>query len=1437
MKHIYNNLRWLFTILFLSLTINYVIADNEPNNDVASATIISLNNITNGSLSSSDLIDYYKITTTIDGRLNIDDNTSTNLGYYISLYDADGSTLIKSVTRYESNSGTRIGVSLSPGDYYIKLSRTGYGDGTYNLNPIFTSISHPGDNESNDEFTSASILNLNTQNSGNLGSRRDGIWDVDDYWKITIPEDGRLIIKDSTESHLGYYISIYDNDGTTLIKSATRYESNSGTIIGVNLSPGIYYLQLHRTGYDYTNYGTYTIYPDFTPVTYPGDTESNDTYTNANILKLNKQNSGNLGSRRDGIWDVNDYWKITIAEDGRLIIKDTTESHLGYYISIYDNDGTTLIKSETRYDSNSGNRIGVNLSPGTYYLQLHRTGYDYTNYGTYTIFPDFTPVTYTGDIESNDTYTNANILKLNKQNSGNLGSRRDGIWDVDDYWKITIPEDGRLIIKDTTESHLGYYISLYDNDGTTIIKSVTRYESNSGTRIGVNLSPGIYYLQLHRTGYDYTNYGTYTIFPDFTPVTYPGDIEPNDSLDIAINLVLNTKNTGNLGSRRDGIWDVYDYWKFSIPENGRLIIKDTTEPHLGYYIRLYRSIDNALIRGYTRYDSNSGLRINESLTAGDYYLVLERSGYNYSSYGSYTIFPEYIKSPKADFEVFQGVKNISFNNKTIGGESYEWDFGDGETSDLVNPSHSYSEPGEYLVSLIAHNLAGEDTAKHDVIIYGIKGVSPENVGNNGTVTLTILGGGFSNESVVKIGKAGNYISATSIKHIERGALEATFNLSDIALGMWDISITNVGKPEILQQNAINIVESNEPEPWVNLSGRSKALFNRWQTYTLEYGNTGNVDADYVPVFITMSDPDNNILEFIDLEIVYPEYVAQNNLTARFDSINYYFDIDTIFGEVQKTRVYPLVVPKIPAGYSGSIQFKVKTGSSVVINAWNNAPMMINNQIAKNCDGEDPELTKCIHKAMLKAVTTGVVNIVNEAIPGYACVVAVGTEVFTIANNNIGVGEGRTWGSALYSWVSVGLGCIGDVVKTIALPLKVAIGVVSVIQMTDQAFTDVDDCKSKFEKKSFRKKNIKGVTSFDPNEIVGPSGFGENQYISSLEKATYTIYFENKSSAAAPAQEIWIVDTLDISKFKTDDFSFGKITIGTTTIDLLLGQKEFSQDIDLRPQQNIIGRISGTFDSNTGIIKVYFTSLNPETMSDNEDPDLGILPPNNNSPEGEGNISFSVGIQNVADGFTFENKATIVFDYNAPIQTNIWTNTIDQKAPASKINYHNYNEETGEITITIDGVDSNSGVWYYSLYSSVDGGDYEPVLLTYTDEVTLKVEKGSVYKFYSVAVDMVGNEESAPDVEDLNFEILGNTDYDKVSLYSIYPNPVHGYLFIDSQMQGDSFIEIIDTRGSTVATKLMKTISGKVDLTSLSNGAYYVRITNDKYSIVKKIIIE
>ena len=64
--------------------------------------------------------------------------------------------------------------------------------------------------------------------------------------------------------------------------------------------------------------------------------------------------------------------------------------------------------------------------------------------------------------------------------------------------------------------------------------------------------------------------------------------------------------------------------------------------------------------------------------------------------------------PIALFEVpdtifFIGSFPIEFKNQSEGAVSYEWDFGDGNTSNEFEPLHSYEEPGEYTVTLTVFN--------------------------------------------------------------------------------------------------------------------------------------------------------------------------------------------------------------------------------------------------------------------------------------------------------------------------------------------------------------------------------------------------------------------------------------------------------------------------------------------------------------------------------------------------------------------------------------------------------------------------------------------------------------------------------------------------------------------------------------------------------------
>jgi len=78
------------------------------------------------------------------------------------------------------------------------------------------------------------------------------------------------------------------------------------------------------------------------------------------------------------------------------------------------------------------------------------------------------------------------------------------------------------------------------------------------------------------------------------------------------------------------------------------------------------------------------------------------------------LMPEMVKifkTPVARFAVdhpvaLLGQARLTFDNQTEEGETYSWDFGDGHSSSLINPTHEYDRVGKFPVTLIASSGIG-----------------------------------------------------------------------------------------------------------------------------------------------------------------------------------------------------------------------------------------------------------------------------------------------------------------------------------------------------------------------------------------------------------------------------------------------------------------------------------------------------------------------------------------------------------------------------------------------------------------------------------------------------------------------------------------------------------------------------------------------------------
>ncbi len=66
-------------------------------------------------------------------------------------------------------------------------------------------------------------------------------------------------------------------------------------------------------------------------------------------------------------------------------------------------------------------------------------------------------------------------------------------------------------------------------------------------------------------------------------------------------------------------------------------------------------------------------------------------------------------------------KTIIISNTSVAATSYEWDFGDGNSSTEKDPSHTYATTGIYTVSLTASNTGGSHSVSHQYSYYSIDG--------------------------------------------------------------------------------------------------------------------------------------------------------------------------------------------------------------------------------------------------------------------------------------------------------------------------------------------------------------------------------------------------------------------------------------------------------------------------------------------------------------------------------------------------------------------------------------------------------------------------------------------------------------------------------------------------------------------------------------------
>lgn len=101
---------------------------------------------------------------------------------------------------------------------------------------------------------------------------------------------------------------------------------------------------------------------------------------------------------------------------------------------------------------------------------------------------------------------------------------------------------------------------------------------------------------------------------------------------------------------------------------------------------------------------------------GSYSVTLTVSNSAGSNTSTQTGFITVIPNPVAGFSSSTNNATATFTNTSTNANTYVWDFGDGNASNLANPVHTYTNDGTYTVVLTASGICGTATFTQNVVI-------------------------------------------------------------------------------------------------------------------------------------------------------------------------------------------------------------------------------------------------------------------------------------------------------------------------------------------------------------------------------------------------------------------------------------------------------------------------------------------------------------------------------------------------------------------------------------------------------------------------------------------------------------------------------------------------------------------------------------------------
>jgi subtilase family serine protease len=713
----------------------------------------------------------------------------------------------------------------------------------------------------------------------------------------------------------------------------------------------------------------------------------------------------------------------------------------------------------------------------------------------------------------------------------------------------------------------------------------------------------------------------------------------------------------------------------------------------------------------------------------------------------------------------------------IRGENVPNSLANNEVKQVGKPN---TKPIDSKQAVTAENV----TVKAEIIPFSITSVSPNRIGDNGQVTITLKGAKFAEGATVKLVQGNNVLNAAKIIFADSATIKARFFFTNAPHGAYDVVLVNPNNMTAIVNQSITIETATSLQPSLNTISNGSAIVGRYFSTTSELVNTGNVDIPYAFVLVAFTEQSqvgirrgaNTYPRQSDNPIANWKY---NSPTSdQIDNILFdqFFirDLEPNGKETFQVNVLGNSANEYSAKYITKAM-----STEEFIQLLRSKANTLRNAFIENSSPLPPDFATIIQSEgdWWNYFANALIN------AGWLEIGVVPTA--KIKNSNLkanyqsgsvqsNICAGITGLCNLYNASSttvcildslLGGGPVGIAIGALVCVVKYFLPVCQIIENSCNCLSCVATCVFKVYAglnltKVLNDQSCRRLFASDPNDKQGPIGFGLNSQIGNQKTMPYTINFENMPTATASAQRVRVTDQLD-PNVDPRTFRLKEIGFGSYRLQVPENRAFFQQRVQLGAEfNNILADISAGVDISTGKVTWTLTAIDPATGEQPNSANLGLLAPNDETGRGQGFVTYTVQPKQTAPtGTVIRNNATIIFDTEEPITTNTVTNTLDADIPTSAVAALPPTQTTATFTVSWAGTDAanGSGLQNYDVWVAENDGAYQPFVSGTTDlSAEFTGTLGKTYRFYSIARDNAGNVEAAPTAPDATTRILNPT---------------------------------------------------------------------------------